>query len=135
MVTLSVADLYPHEPGSKEDRLRAIDLAIHHNVFGHSSLVSHLAAPSYSTDPRACKRLIDLLGETYAWFDISKLDDEVDTRSVEYRWEVCICNMKDATGYGETMELAVCNICLLDEVLPSLQATVSLEKQDGEKKR
>lgn len=134
MVKLSLEDV--DQPRSQEEHLRAIDMAIHHNVFGHSSLSSHLAAPEYTTDPRACKLLIDLLEETYAWFDISKTDNFANmgpkSRS-SFNWRVNICSTYET--HGETMELAVCKACLLEDVLGSLWETVeSLEKKDGKEK-
>jgi hypothetical protein len=135
MAKFSLEDIYPPRPKSQAEHLGAMDMAIHHNVFGHSSLSSHLAAPEYTTDPRACKILIDLLEKTFAWFDISKTDDMGLKNRSSFDWQVTICNMQEATAYGETMELAVCKACLLDHVIGSLRETAeSLEKKDGKEK-
>ncbi len=105
------------------DHRKAIDVAIHCGVFGHSSLNSEFVAREYSTDPRACKILIDLLEETYAWFDISRLDSEIEKRKdyLGNNWQVCLSNSRHLTERGQTMEIAVCNVCLLGEVTYALR--------------
>ncbi len=108
------------------DYRKAIDVTIHRNVFGHTSINAEFVALEYSTDPRACKLLIDLLEDTYAWFDISRVDTEIEG-SKDYRgtnWQVCLANILNLTAQGRTLELAVCNVCLIDEVTSVLKRAV-----------
>jgi hypothetical protein len=110
---------------------REIDTDIEACVFGRSALLSWIAPREFTTDPRACKILIDLLDEVYAWFDIRRVETDDEPLNMD-KWEVCLINFKALTGRGATMEEAVCNVCLLAEVSSSLLEHVNkLEKENA----
>ena len=107
---------------SQED-LDQMDIAVHTKL-GHSNLSAHLAAPRYTRDFGACRKLIEVLEEEMAWFEISKLDTDClrgDGRYAGQKWEVTLVNIRDLTVRGPTLEIAVAKACLLENVLGGLR--------------
>ncbi|KKN70473.1 hypothetical protein LCGC14_0430510 [marine sediment metagenome] len=112
-----------------EEDLDQMDKSVHTKL-GHSNLSAHISAPRYTRDFGECRKLIDLLSDNMAWFDITKLDTDrlkMDGRFVGQEWEVTLASTLDLSVRGPTLEIAVAKAILIDGVLGKVDPGVEVE--------